>query len=58
MTKPSYCQLIVDTPLAGAWNMAVDEALLESAASDGIATLRLYQWDAPTLSLGCEPRGP
>jgi lipoate-protein ligase A len=32
--------------------MAVDEALLESAAERGIATLRLYQWQEPTLSLG------
>jgi lipoate-protein ligase A len=32
--------------------MAVDEALLMDAAKHGIATLRFYQWDAPTLSLG------
>jgi lipoate-protein ligase A len=45
-------QLIVDPPAPGTWNMAVDEALLESAVDEGIATLRLYQWSEPTLSLG------
>lgn len=42
---------MIDPPLAGAWNMAVDEALLESAAG-GTTTLRFYQWSEPTLSLG------
>jgi lipoate-protein ligase A len=32
--------------------MAVDEALLESAANEGVCTLRFYQWAEPTLSLG------
>jgi lipoyl(octanoyl) transferase len=32
--------------------MAVDEALLAAAVDDGIATLRLYAWSEPTLSLG------
>jgi len=32
--------------------MAVDEALLADAADEGTATLRLYQWSEPTLSLG------
>jgi lipoate-protein ligase A len=32
--------------------MAIDEALILDAADNGIATLRLYQWDEPTLSLG------
>ena len=32
--------------------MAVDEALLESAADSGQATLRFYTWQEPTLSLG------
>lgn len=45
-------RLIFDPPAAGAWNMAVDEALLESAAERGAATLRFYQWNEPTLSLG------
>ena len=45
-------RLIIDPPQSGVWNMAVDEALLESALSDGVATLRFYQWSEPTLSLG------
>lgn len=45
------CRVIVDPPGAGDWNMAVDEALLHSAAA-GITTLRFYQWNEPTLSLG------
>lgn len=32
--------------------MAVDEALLESAARDHVLSLRLYRWSEPTLSLG------
>ena len=46
------CRLIVDPPLDGAWNMGFDEALLEQAADHGTATLRFYQWQEPTLSLG------
>jgi lipoate-protein ligase A len=46
------CRLIVHAPAAGAWNMAVDEALLESAAAGDPPTLRFYQWEEPTLSLG------
>jgi lipoate-protein ligase A len=45
-------RLIIDPPASGAWNMAVDEALLETAAATGQATLRFYQWNEPTLSLG------
>jgi lipoate-protein ligase A len=37
----------------GAWNMAVDEAIMD-AVSMGMAlpTLRLYRWDKPTITLG------
>jgi lipoate-protein ligase A len=45
------CRLIIDEVADGAWNMAVDEALVERAVAEGVATLRLYQW-LPTLSLG------
>jgi lipoate-protein ligase A len=45
-------RLLIDPPAAGAWNMAVDEALLETAANTGQATLRFYQWQESTLSLG------
>jgi lipoyl(octanoyl) transferase len=33
-------------------NMARDEALLRSALDHGLASLRFYTWDEPTLSLG------
>ena len=46
------CRYLCDGPASGAWNMAVDEALLESAAERGVATLRFYGWSEPTLSLG------
>lgn len=49
---PLDCRLILDEPADGAWNMAVDEALFESATAGGRATLRFYQWGEPTLSLG------
>jgi lipoate-protein ligase A len=32
--------------------MAVDETLLEAAAAEGQCSLRFYQWEEPTLSLG------
>lgn len=41
-----------DPPAAGAWNMAVDEMLLQRAAEQRVATLRFYQWSPATLSLG------
>jgi len=44
--------VLIDPPAEGAWNMAVDEALLTDAAESGQATLRFYQWNEPTLSLG------
>ncbi len=49
---PSPFRLLLDPPASGAWNMAVDEALLEAAAADGQCTLRFYRWEEPTLSLG------
>jgi lipoate-protein ligase A len=52
MTRVECCRLIVDPPAPGTWNMAVDEALLDAAVDGNVATLRLYQWDEPTLSLG------
>jgi lipoate-protein ligase A len=48
----SVFRLLVDPPRSGAWNMAVDETLLESAATEGVMTWRFYQWETPTLSLG------
>lgn len=47
------CRLIVDEAASGAWNMAMDEALLESAGRAGQGgCLRFYLWERPTLSLG------
>ncbi len=51
-TPPTDCRLIVDSPLAGPWNMAVDEVLLDYASTAGRCTWRFYQWEEPTLSLG------
>ena len=50
--KPTACRLILDPPGVGAWNMAVDEALLGSADENPTPTLRFYEWSEPTLSLG------
>ena len=55
------CRLLIDPPAAGAWNMAVDELMLESASSEQHPCWRFYRWEEPTLSLGyfqtCEDRG-
>ncbi len=46
-------RLLITPPARGAWNMAVDEAILEAAGrGEALATLRLYAWDPPCLSLG------
>src|SRR5437879_3427953 len=46
-------RLIQDGPATGAWNMAVDEALLQAARRDLTPpTLRFYGWSRPTLSVG------
>jgi lipoate-protein ligase A len=47
----NVCRLLPSQIASGPWNMAADEALLGSAMA-GIASLRFYQWTAPTLSLG------
>jgi lipoate-protein ligase A len=45
--------VIFSKPLEGAWNMAVDEAILEAVGSGvSLPTLRLYAWLPPCLSLG------
>ena len=48
----SACHLIVDPPAGGAWNMAVDEALLHEVTESELPVLRFYEWERPTLSLG------
>ena len=49
----SVLRIIIDGPLPGAVNMAVDESILQ-AVNEGAspATLRFYRWDEPTISLG------
>ena len=45
--------LLHTTSARGVWNMAVDEAILESTSGgESLPTLRLYAWDPPCLSLG------
>jgi lipoate-protein ligase A len=44
--------LLVDPPASGAWNMALDAALLEAADAEGLRALRLYAWNPGTLSFG------
>ena len=46
-------RLLITTPTRGAWNMAVDESILEHIGRrDSLPTLRLYAWNPPCLSLG------
>jgi lipoate-protein ligase A len=45
-------RVIDDPELDGAWNMAVDQAVLECAEEIGHITLRFYRWTPATLSLG------
>ncbi len=45
--------LLEREPRAGAWNMALDEAIVEAvAAGESPPTLRFYQWEPACLSLG------
>jgi lipoate-protein ligase A len=52
MTALTECRLLCDPPRPGAWNMAVDEMLLEWSAEQGGCCWRFYRWEQPTLSLG------
>lgn len=46
-------RIIISAPANGAWNMALDEAVLEStSARRSLPTLRLYAWEPACLSLG------
>ena len=46
-------RLLVDEALPGAWNMAVDEAVVEAVDRGGSPpVLRVYRWSPPCLSLG------
>jgi len=51
MTTP--CRVLKHERGDGPWNMALDEALLDSVAADpSFAVVRTYSWSVPTLSLG------
>ena len=46
-------RLLITPPAHGAWNMAVDESILQAMGSGAsLPTLRLYAWDPACLSLG------
>lgn len=51
--KEQAWRLIEDPPQTGAWNMAVDEAILAAvAAGEAPPTLRMYAWQPACLSIG------
>lgn len=54
MTETPQIWRILHTPAApGAWNMAVDEAILTHTLNgESLPTLRLYAWEPACLSLG------
>jgi lipoate-protein ligase A len=43
---------LLDQPRSGVENMALDQRMLEFAASEQVPLLRVYRWSEPTLSLG------
>jgi lipoate-protein ligase A len=46
-------RLLLSPPASGAWNMAVDEAILQSIGQkQSLPALRLYAWQPPCLSIG------
>jgi lipoyl(octanoyl) transferase len=46
-------RLLITPPAHGAWNMAVDESILETMGNGAVLpTLRLYAWEPACLSLG------
>ena len=51
--EPVSWRLIYSPATNGAWNMAIDEAILEAVGRRHVPpTLRLYSWEPPCLSLG------
>ncbi|HWQ47049.1 MAG TPA: lipoate--protein ligase family protein [Longilinea sp.] len=51
--NPPPWRLILSEPACGAWNMALDQALLESTTVEGsMPTLRLFSWQPACLSIG------
>lgn len=52
MDLMAVCRLLPFGCATSSANMALDESLLRSALDRGVASLRFYTWNAPTLSLG------
>ncbi|HNS02252.1 MAG TPA: lipoate--protein ligase family protein [Anaerolineae bacterium] len=53
MNQPPIWRLLITPPAAGAWNMAVDEAIAAHAGrGETPPTLRFYQWQPACVSLG------
>jgi lipoyl(octanoyl) transferase len=50
--QPARWTLLLDPARPGFENMAIDSALLDFAAGEGAAFLRLYQWEPHCLSFG------
>lgn len=51
--QPAVWRLVKTAAAPGSWNMAVDEAILESVGQQFVLpTLRLYAWEPACLSLG------
>ena len=50
-------RFIESSPSAGAYNMALDEAISVAVRRNAVApTLRIYGWSAPSVSIGCFQR--
>ncbi len=49
--RPAW-RLLITGPAEGAYNMALDEALLDGAIAGGRPVLRIYAWQPPAVSLG------
>lgn len=53
MSDLKHWRLLDTGPADGAWNMAVDEAMLEAGVAGLLVpTLRFYAWQPPAVSLG------
>lgn len=49
---PSAWRVVRTAPASGAYNMAVDQALLDEAARRATGVWRTYAWEKPTISFG------
>ena len=58
LKQPATVRWIPPLRLEGAWQMAIDEHLLDRALADPSAgpSFRLYRWSRPTVSLGYHQR--